>query len=82
VPLEALLRTVEDSSAAVESRLGAAVAATSGGDPDAVQRVRVAAAATASPRLRVALEAVAVLDSSEPEAEAALRKALEREALP
>lgn len=82
VPLEALLRTVEDSSAAVESRLGAAVAATSGGDPDAVRRVRVAAAATASPRLRVALETVAVLDPSEAEAEAALREALEREALP
>lgn len=82
VPIEALLRTVEDSSAAVEARLGAAVAATSGGDPDAVRRVRVAASATASPRLRVALETVAVLDPSEPETEAALREALEREALP
>jgi hypothetical protein len=79
VPVEALLRTVEDSSATAEARLGAAVAATSGADPDAVRRVRVAASATASPRLRVALETVATLDPSEPEAEAALLEALERE---
>lgn len=53
-----------------------------GGDPDAVQRVRVAASATAAPRLRVALETIAALDPTEPESEAALADALERRALP
>jgi len=58
VPIEVLLRRVEDGSATAEERVSAAIAATSGGDPEATRRVRVAAEATASPRLRVALETV------------------------
>jgi hypothetical protein len=59
VPTEALLRVVEDSAASAEERASAAIAAASSGDVDAPGRIRVAAEATVSPKLRVALETIA-----------------------
>jgi hypothetical protein len=56
VPIEVLLRVVEDTTAGPLARASAAVAALAGNDRDAVMRVRVAAGTTASPKLRVALE--------------------------
>lgn len=56
VPLDRLLRVVEDPSQPDLTRAGAAIAAARGGSPQTRDRIRVAASATASPRLRVALE--------------------------
>ncbi len=55
---EALLRVVEDASAKPVERVAAAIALAAAGDAARV-RIRVVAEATAAPRLRVALEAVA-----------------------
>lgn len=59
VPRDVLLRIVEDSRAAPIERASAAVAAIASGDEDAKKRVRIAAEATASPKLRVALDRIA-----------------------
>lgn len=72
VPQDVLLRVVEDSKAAPLERASAAVAAVASGDDDAKKRVRIAADATASPKLRVALERI----SSDTAEEAALEEAL------
>lgn len=76
MPTDALLRMVEDSSRGAQERVGAAVAATSSGDPEAARRVRIAAEATASPKLRIALESVSAARHDDPEAELALVEAL------
>ncbi len=73
IPTDDLLRVVQDSRAPVEERVSAALAAISAADPEAKQRVRVAAEASASPRLRVALARIA--DDAE---EDALVDALEK----
>lgn len=70
VPRDVLLRIVEDSHAAPLDRASAAVAATEAADPDAKRRVRVAAQASASPKLRVALERIAEAEDEEAVAEA------------
>jgi hypothetical protein len=59
VPIDVLLRVVEDSAADAADRASAALAAISHASPDAKRRVRVAAEATASPHLRVALTRIA-----------------------
>lgn len=56
MPLDALLRIVEDSRASARDRVVAALAAMSSGeDPDIERRVRVAAEASAAPHLRALL---------------------------
>jgi hypothetical protein len=59
VPAEDLCRVLDDPSSDPSARVGAAVALKQSGDQDHVRRVRVAAAMTAQPKLRVALERVA-----------------------
>ena len=59
IPEEELWRTVEDPTSDPTARAGAAVALRESLDEDGRVRLRVAAAASASPRLRVALEKVA-----------------------
>jgi hypothetical protein len=59
VPVETLLRIVEDAAADGTARAAAAVAASSAAAPAERERIRIAAASTASPRLRVALERAA-----------------------
>lgn len=66
VPRDVLLRIVEDSHAAPLERASAAVAAIESGDDDAKKRVRVAAGATASPKLRIALDRI--VESSDEQA--------------
>ncbi len=58
MPREHLLRVVEDGTASSEERAYAAVALVSSEDPEARERVRVAAEATVEPRLRVALQRI------------------------
>ncbi|CAN5618091.1 hypothetical protein BH09MYX1_BH09MYX1_13890 [soil metagenome] len=55
VPLDVLLRVVEDANADETARVGAAIAVASSTDEDVKTRVRIAAEASASPKLRVAL---------------------------
>lgn len=59
---ERLWRIVEDPAAGAGVRAGAAAALASNSDPRAKERLRVAAADTAEPRLRVALESAAAGD--------------------
>jgi hypothetical protein len=59
VPVEVLLRVVEDTTASAAERASAAVAVVSSADPEAKQRVRVAADAVASPKLRASLVRIA-----------------------
>jgi len=59
IPEEVLWRTVEDPTSDPTVRAGAAVALRDSLDEGGRVRLRVAAAASASPRLRVALEKVA-----------------------
>lgn len=54
-----LLELVGDVRAKMSHRIGAAVVLAERGDPDGLERVRIAADASASPRVRVALETVA-----------------------
>jgi hypothetical protein len=56
---ERLLELVEDARAKVAHRIGAAVVLAEQGDTEGLARVRVAADASASPRVRIALDAVA-----------------------
>jgi hypothetical protein len=72
IPEEVLWRTVEDPASNPTARAGAAVALRESLDEAGRVRLRVAAAASASPRLRVALEKVA-----SPADEAELAGALE-----
>jgi hypothetical protein len=58
VPRDRLLQVVEDGTASREERAYAAVALVSSDDPEARERVRVAAEATVEPRLRVALQRI------------------------
>jgi len=58
VPDEALWRVVEDPSARADERAGAALALRDGLDDDGRARLRIAASACDSTRLRVAMEAV------------------------
>lgn len=58
VRLEDLLALVEDPRAPEDARAGAALVVQKKGDDEARARVRVAAEATASPKLRVALDAM------------------------
>lgn len=67
VPLDTLLDVVENPAAPPSQRAGAAVAAAN--DPSARERIRIAAEATASPKLRVALDRIA--DEKTPEADLA-----------
>lgn len=69
---EDLWRVVEDPRAAADARAGAAHLLRKGLDADGKARVRVAAEATASPKLRVALEAVAANAGSDEAVEEAL----------
>jgi len=69
---EDLWRVVEDPAAPEDARAGAAVALRSGLDAEGKARVRVAAEATASPKLRVVLDAAA--GESEEEATKALHE--------
>jgi hypothetical protein len=59
IPHDTLLGVVEDSAAPAIDRASAAVAAMASDDLEVHRRVRVAAATTASPKLRVALELIA-----------------------
>ena len=68
---EALWRVVEDASVDEETRAGAAVALRKMLDEPGRARLRVVAEATASPRLRVALEAASGTN------EGAVRESLE-----
>jgi hypothetical protein len=70
IPEDRLWRIAEDPNASPTARAGAAVALTPSLDDAGKARIRVAADATASPKLRVALEAAAETD------EAALEHAL------
>ena len=72
VPLDALLRILQDAKKPPQIRVGAAVAAMAGA-PDVRDRIRVAAETTASPKLRIALETVA----EHPEDEEAIAEAIE-----
>jgi hypothetical protein len=69
-----LERILEDASAPVEHRVGAAVALTAAGDGDVRRRVRIAAAACADQSLRAALEAAAEQELDEDKLERALRR--------
>lgn len=69
---EALLRVVEDPGAAPDARAGAVVALRPTLSSAGRERIRVASAATAEPRLRVALDALA--DASEEQVEAELTR--------
>ncbi|NUO48499.1 MAG: hypothetical protein HOV80_06550 [Polyangiaceae bacterium] len=71
-----LLEIVSDPKAPLDVRVGAAVVVSERGDKDGRERVRVAAEAAASPRLRIALDGVAGGSTDE----AALAEALEAEA--
>lgn len=68
-----LAEIVADPKAPLDVRVGAAVVLAEGGDDDARSRVRVAADAAASPRLRIALESVASGAPNEDAVEAALQ---------
>lgn len=59
VPVEVLLRVVEDTSASASERASAAVAVVSSADPEAKERVRIAADAVASPKLKASLVRIA-----------------------
>ncbi|MEJ7735504.1 MAG: hypothetical protein WKG00_40745 [Polyangiaceae bacterium] len=72
---EELVAIVEDSLAAPEQRLGAALALSSRKEPALQQRVRVAAAACARAPLRVALGHAAEGELAEAELEAAVAEA-------
>lgn len=74
---EDLWRVVEDPRADPDARAGAAVLLRKGLDAEGKARVRVAAAATASPKLRVALEA-ALEESDEAALEALDQVAVKR----
>lgn len=65
IPSDVFLRVVEDSKAAPIDRASAAVAAIASGGDDVKQRVRVAAETTVSPKLRVALERIAVEEDTD-----------------
>lgn len=69
VPLDALLRLVEDGKATPAARARAAVAVLASDDPTAKARVRVASQSTAQPKLRVALERIAEGPRTETDAE-------------
>ncbi len=56
IPLERLWRIVEDASASAVARASAAIALAPQVPPSERRRIRIAAQATASPKLRVALE--------------------------
>ncbi len=56
VPTEELTRIVSDPSARPTTRVGAAVALTARGQAEDIEGVRIAAAATASTKLRIALQ--------------------------
>lgn len=58
VPRDRLVRVVEDGAASSEERAYAAVALVASDDPEARERVRIAAEATVEPRLRVALRRI------------------------
>lgn len=76
-----LLELVADARAKVAHRIGAAVVLAERGDPRGLERVRVAADASASPRVRIALETVAKQDLDEQViAEALADEAAEAEA--
>ncbi len=70
LPPEKLLSVVEDATASPAARVGAAVAAIPQLPAEARRRVRVAAATSASPALRVALTRVTEADDDEALAEA------------
>lgn len=70
VRLEDLVALVEDPRAPADARAGAALVLHTKGDDEARARVRVAAEATASPKLRVALDAAGKDDAE------AVRRAL------
>jgi hypothetical protein len=59
VAAEDVARTLENPSAERDRRLGAAMALAGSGDAEAPVRIRVAAQASADPRLRIALESIA-----------------------
>lgn len=62
IPVDRLWRIVEDPSAGVTSRAGAAVALSRALDTAGKERLRIAAEASAAPHLRVAIEAAATGD--------------------
>jgi hypothetical protein len=62
---EELLDLIENPTASAEHRVGAAVVLATKGDDHARDRIRIAAEATANPRLRVALTSVAQQDLEE-----------------
>lgn len=67
VQIEQLLRMVEDLGASAIVRASAAVALAARGSDDDRARIRVAAEATAAPKLRVALEKASTADTEEEE---------------
>ena len=79
IPLDRLWRLVEDASAAPLARVGAAIALTPQIPPSERRRIRIAAEATASPKLRIALERASSNDTPEEELAEEL-SALEAEA--
>jgi hypothetical protein len=71
---EDALEVLDDPTASVEQRLGAAVALRATGAAPANERIRVAAEASAKPRVRVALEKIAAEEDVIGELEAALEE--------
>src|SRR5690606_9571611 len=59
IAVDRLIRVIEDPTAAEDQRVGAALALRQRIEPDERQRIRIAARASVSPKLRIALERVA-----------------------
>jgi hypothetical protein len=72
LPPEELWRVLEDPAAETSARAGAAMALRESLDAEGRARLRVAGAASASPRVRVALDAIASSDADDAELRAAL----------
>jgi hypothetical protein len=73
LPPDELWRVLEDPAAEASARAGAAMALRTSLDGEGRQRLRVASAASVSPRVRVALDVIARVEADD----AALREALE-----
>lgn len=71
--LDQAIQVLEDPTADVEQRLGAALAIRSTGDAPATERIRIAASASAMPGVRLALDKIADDADATAEIEAALQ---------
>jgi hypothetical protein len=78
VALADVQETLDNVAAPAERRIGAAIALAGAGDPDAPERIRVAAEACAEPRLRIALTSIAAGEADDDAVEEALQASRER----